>query len=68
MKIVIFEIFLSFRNKDGKIACPECLPFVGKIYRKGVGPQPPLHPNCNCFRMFHHWMWEEEREVGNGRT
>jgi len=25
-----------------------------KIYRRGLGPQPPAHYGCKCKRVFHH--------------
>lgn len=34
--------------------CNWCASFDGRIFWEGEGPQPPLHPNCRCRRVFHH--------------
>ena len=28
--------------------CDICPPEIGKVYKFGDGPVPPLHPNCRC--------------------
>lgn len=31
--------------------CDECAPLGGTVWPAGQGPQPPLHPNCRCWRI-----------------
>jgi hypothetical protein len=31
--------------------CVICKDYQGRVYTKGQGPHPPLHPNCKCKRV-----------------
>ena len=39
----------------GRNACPKCAPYVGEWFREDQGPWPPLHPNCDCYRVAVYW-------------
>jgi hypothetical protein len=38
--------------------CPECGPLDGLVWEQGSGPEPPLHVNCRCARVY---AWTEWR-------
>jgi len=46
MQTTYWEIYITY----GENPCPVCLPLDMTIYQKGQGPQPPMHPNCQCAR------------------
>ena len=46
--------------------CPECAPLHGATWRSGEGPEPPLHVNCRCQRVFAFTEWQR-REVQEWR-
>jgi len=50
-KLIVYEQFIT--RADERV-CAICGPLHGKIYAAGTGPQPPLHPNCRCKRIYHH--------------
>lgn len=54
---VIYEEFVT----TGQNPCGRCLGQNGKVYRKGEGPQPPLHSGCQCFRVMHHVEYVESK-------
>jgi len=43
------EIFYTADDPD---VCSICEPFHGEIYRTGDGPEPPLHNNCRCWKIY----------------
>lgn len=42
--------FCYFRENS----CDRCKGLHGKLFRKGEGPQNPLHDGCTCQRIPHH--------------
>jgi hypothetical protein len=59
-----YEIEVYQTEGDDRV-CPRCQKHKGKQYRKGEGPQPPLHPDCRCRREFLKRVWrsnEQERK------
>jgi hypothetical protein len=62
MPWIEYEQYHTMVNSDGSLACKTCMPHVGRIFRKGKGPQPPLHRGCNCFRLFHHYEWQGPKD------
>lgn len=42
--------------------CNRCRAMHGKEFKQGTGPEPPLHPNCRCKRVY---VRTEERGGGN---
>lgn len=54
--LVTYEIWVT---NFGPNTCERCASLHGAIFKKGEGPQPPLHPHCRCQRKFHHQAWIE---------
>ena len=44
------EWYCYFRENS----CDRCRGLHGQLFRKGEGPQPPLHNGCTCQRIAHH--------------
>lgn len=34
--------------------CATCAALHGSLFRRGEGPQPPIHLNCHCKRRYDH--------------
>jgi len=47
MPQVVWEVWVS--ASDDRV-CTECAARAGLLFRRGRGPQPPLHPTCRCSR------------------
>jgi len=47
MAIVNWEIYIAHGDKP----CAICEPLDHQVYRQGEGPQPQMHPHCQCERL-----------------
>jgi hypothetical protein len=54
-----------FTQRDERV-CPECGPMHGQWFRRGEGPQPPLHTGCRCYRRDVHRECVARRAGGAG--
>jgi hypothetical protein len=50
-RVVVWE---QWETNIEASTCDECAGLNGQLFRQGEGPQPPLHPNCHCYRRYHH--------------
>jgi hypothetical protein len=41
----------TWHTSDGPSTCARCRALDGTRWPAGVGPVPPLHPNCRCRRV-----------------
>jgi hypothetical protein len=51
---LIYERWVTMDDWD---VCPACASLAGRVFVRGDGPHPPLHPYCRCRRVEHarHW-------------
>ena len=54
---MIYELYLSMADHA---VCNECLSHHARVYPRGSGPQPPLHPGCRCSREFYYTSQSDE--------
>ena len=47
---VIYEQWIT---QPTEFSCAQCEALLGAIFPQGVGPMPPLHPHCHCYRQFY---------------
>ncbi|MDQ3044819.1 MAG: phage head morphogenesis protein [Chloroflexota bacterium] len=50
-------IWTSWATGDDERVCPECGPLDGLSWEEGAGPEPPLHINCRCERVYAFTDW-----------
>jgi hypothetical protein len=60
---VIWEAWFTMHDER---VCPECGPLHGRQFQRGIGPQPPLHSGCRCFRREVRRECESRRAGGAG--
>lgn len=56
-RIIEAEVWTRWETASDERVCPVCGPFAGRVWRADDGPQPPLHPNCRCQRVFAYTTW-----------
>lgn len=57
-RTVELEIWTRWETASNENVCPICGPYAGHVWRQNEGPQPPLHPNCRCTRVFAFTTWK----------
>jgi hypothetical protein len=50
-------VWTRWQTMADELVCPECGPLDGLIWEDGEGPDPPLHVNCRCGRVFAFVEW-----------
>ncbi len=56
-RIIEAQVWTRWDTASDEKVCPICGPYAGRVWRAGDGPQPPLHPNCRCQRVFAFTTW-----------
>ena len=56
-RIIESQIWTRWETASDEKVCPVCGPYAGRVWRANEGPQPPLHPNCRCQRVFAFTTW-----------
>lgn len=56
-RIVEAQVWTRWETASDEKVCPVCGPYAGRVWRAAEGPQPPLHPNCRCQRVFAFTTW-----------
>lgn len=56
-RILEAQVWTRWETASDEKVCPICGPYAGRVWRAGDGPQPPLHPNCRCQRVFAFITW-----------
>lgn len=56
-RIVNVQVWTRWETASDEKVCPVCGPYAGRVWRADDGPQPPLHPNCRCQRVFAYTTW-----------
>ena len=56
-RILEAQVWTRWETAADEKVCPICGPYAGRVWRAGDGPQPPLHPNCRCQRVFAFTTW-----------
>ena len=56
-RIIEAQIWTRWETASDENVCPVCGPYAGRVWRADDGPQPPLHPNCRCQRVFAFTTW-----------
>ena len=56
-RIVEAQVWTRWETATDEKVCPICGPYAGRVWRAADGPQPPLHPNCRCQRVFAFTTW-----------
>ncbi len=51
------EIWTRWETASDESVCPICGPYAGHVWKRDDGPQPPLHPNCRCTRVYAFTTW-----------
>ena len=51
------EIWTRWQTASDEKVCPICGPYAGRAWKENDGPQPPLHPNCRCQRVYAFTTW-----------
>jgi hypothetical protein len=51
------EIWTRWQTASDEKVCPICGPYAGRVWQEDDGPQPPLHPNCRCRRVYAFTTW-----------
>lgn len=51
------EIWTRWETASDEKVCSICGPYTGHVWKKDEGPQPPLHPNCRCQRVYAFTTW-----------
>lgn len=52
------EIWTRWETASDEKVCPICGPYTGHTWKQTEGPQPPLHPNCRCQRVYAFTVWK----------
>lgn len=50
MGVVVAGLLEVWTSRLGANVCDRCLALHGRVFLRGQGPYPPLHPNCRCRR------------------
>ena len=61
--VKVYEIWVATAQ-----ACAQCAQYDGKVYGRGVGPKPPLHPNCHCVRMTYNVVHEQPAQQAQAKA
>jgi hypothetical protein len=56
-RIIEAQVWTRWETASDEKVCPVCGPYAGRVWRVDDGPQPPLHPNCRCQRVFAFTTW-----------
>jgi hypothetical protein len=56
-RIIEAQVWTRWETASDEKVCPICGPYAGRVWRADDGPQPPLHPNCRCQRVFAFTTW-----------
>ena len=56
-RIIEARVWTRWETASDEKVCPVCGPYAGRVWRADDGPQPPLHPNCRCQRVFAFTTW-----------
>lgn len=56
-RILEAQVWTRWETASDEKVCPVCGPYAGRVWRADDGPQPPLHPNCRCQRVFAYTTW-----------
>jgi hypothetical protein len=56
-RILEAEVWTRWETASDEKVCPICGPYAGRTWRATDGPQPPLHPNCRCQRVYAFTTW-----------
>ena len=51
------EVWTRWQTAADEKVCPICGPYAGRAWKAADGPQPPLHPNCRCQRVYAFTTW-----------
>ncbi|HET9660856.1 MAG TPA: phage minor head protein [Thermomicrobiales bacterium] len=61
-RILEVEVWTRWETASDEKVCPICGPYAGRVWKKDDGPQPPLHPNCRCQRVYAFTTWTSSVE------
>ena len=56
-RVLDAQVWTRWETASDEKVCPVCGPYAGRVWRAGEGPEPPLHPNCRCQRVFAFTTW-----------
>ena len=56
-RILEADVWTRWETASDEKVCPICGPYAGRVWRATDGPQPPLHPNCRCQRVYAFTTW-----------
>jgi hypothetical protein len=56
-RVIESQVWTRWETASDESVCPICGPYAGRVWRVDEGPQPPLHPNCRCQRVFAFTTW-----------
>lgn len=56
-RVLEAQIWTRWETASDENVCPICGPYSGRVWQKDDGPQPPLHPNCRCQRVYAFTTW-----------
>ncbi len=56
-RIIEAQVWTRWETASDENVCPICGPYAGRVWRADEGPQPPLHPNCRCQRVYAFTTW-----------
>lgn len=51
------EIWTRWQTASDEKVCPICGPYAGRVWKESDGPQPPLHADCRCQRVYAFTTW-----------
>lgn len=51
-------IWTRWETAADERVCPICGPYMGRVWQADEGPQPPLHRNCRCRRVYAFTTWQ----------
>lgn len=58
------EVWTRWQTASDETVCPICGPYAGRVWMESDGPQPPLHPNCRCQRVYAFTTWTARDQKG----
>lgn len=56
-RILEAQVWTRWETASDEKVCPVCGPYAGRVWLQNDGPQPPLHPNCRCQRVYAFTTW-----------
>ncbi|MEZ4506645.1 MAG: phage minor head protein [Thermomicrobiales bacterium] len=56
-RVLEAQVYTRWETASDEKVCPVCGPYAGRVWRADDGPQPPLHPNCRCQRVYAYTTW-----------